>query len=68
MEGPRLTAYHPAAPAVLDVERLARAMFIHCCPLSDFDAAASWDSGDSGKAARQSWIQFARNVIEELKQ
>lgn len=46
----------------VDVERLARALFIHVCPL-DFDRVASWDSG---KAARPSWIAMARNIIEEM--
>jgi hypothetical protein len=51
------------APVVVDVERLARAMFIHTCPRATFDAATSWDTG---KAARQSWITLARNVIGEM--
>lgn len=47
----------------VDPERLARALFIHVCPLASFDAAASWDEG---RAARQSWIAYARNVIGEM--
>ena len=61
------TATHltDAVMAVLTTEdgRLARALFIHYCPLSNFDAETSWDSG---KAARQPWIEMARNLIEEM--
>lgn len=49
--------------ATVDVERLARALFIHVSPLSMFDAAASWGTG---KAARPSWIAYARNVAAEM--
>jgi hypothetical protein len=50
-------------PEPVDPVQLARALFIHTCPLANFDAAASWDSG---KAARESWLTMARNVIDEM--
>lgn len=47
----------------VDVERLARALFIHVCPLGHFDAETSWDTG---AAARQSWIAYARAVATDM--
>lgn len=47
----------------VDPVALARALFIHTCPLANFDAATSWDTG---KAARGSWLTMARNVIHEM--
>ncbi len=49
---------------VTDVERLARALFIHLCPPKAADYAALWDSG---QAARQSWIDTARAVLTEME-
>lgn len=48
----------------IDVELLARALFMHVCPPGQrFDAETSWDTG---QAARMSWIAYARAVATDM--